>query len=1174
MKNRIISAMLIIQIVLCTFSATILSAAASENTVTIDDKESFIKFSKDCTLDKWSDGKIINLTCDIDFSAGEFKPVPIFGGIFNGNGHTISGVNLNQKGSYQGVFRYIDKNGRVSGLNVKGELSPGGSKSFIGGIAGENSGIIEACTFEGAVKGENVVGGIAGFNTDCGRITGCMAYGSVSGENSTGGIAGKNDGFIQNCTNNASVNTVYVEKKNTISDIETDAGSFIENSKNLKEENEEESVLGHTDTGGIVGYTSGIVQGCVNKAAIGYKHIGYNVGGIAGRQSGYMLGCENYALIQGRKDVGGIVGQAEPYILLNTSESILRNVKQELNTLNSMVNKFITDTDDLGDEAEAYLNGISDYSKDAGDNAEALLNQGTDFIDENLDEINAQAAILSNTLDKLKPVFETLENSGEYMTDGISEISEALDDIDIYAPDLSDETEKIKNALSEISKAERNLKRSISSLRNAVDYLDKAIELNNASKVQTAIIKMNTSIKEIINAKQDIKKSFADIEGIIGSKPENFEDIGINAKKIAEYLKNIGENTSTVITSLKAISESLDTIILNTEIDFSAILLAASSLKSSVRYLERASKYISSELENIGDAVEDAADKLETYTDDMSDELERTTRALSDGLLDLSYASDELVTAFEDIGDILEDLSEEKTLEFVKLGEEFRDTSKALFNSLDDISGELDGLKNLISDKRGIISGDLTAISNQFNLVINLLFDEFEELKSDDLSLSNIFVDVSDEDIENAKQGKVADCRNFGIVEADRNTGGIAGAVAVEYSKDPEDDIEKPNTFNFTYRSRAILQSCINDGKITGKKDCTGGIAGNAEIGTVYKCENYGSIESENGNYVGGIAGKSSSAVRKSYAKSKVKGKRYVGGIGGKINTLSSAYAIVNVEGDENIGTICGDCENKDNLYKSFYTDSGLGAVDGVSYSEKAEAISFDELKNIAGIPRRFISFSVTFIADGKAVGTQAIKYGDATAKIKYPEIPEKKDSYGAWIRPDVLTVTEDIEIVCEYKPYITVISSEEKNESGKLSLALCDGRFTDKAKLHIISSVQKPPAKSEENIKVYDVELLNTDFVSSDTPRLRILNENKDKTTVWILSGGKWEKVKATNNGKYTILKMNGTKSTICVKYEKRSVAFVWALLILLLILLIASAVMIKRKKFNNIVLDKNTDM
>lgn len=251
----------------------------------------------------------------------DFAPVPTFGGIFNGNNHTISGITFDAKGSYVGIFRYIRETGKVSDLNVRGNITPGGSKSYAGGIAGENLGTSENCSFDGTVKGENIIGGIVGNNTDSGRIVSSAVFGNIIGENSTGGIVCKNNGYISDCTNNAAVNTVYEEKKSSLSDIDADTGSIIESRKNDEEENKEESILGHTDTGGIAGFSSGVIQGCINNAYVGYKHIDYNVGGISGRQSGYMLGCKNYGFIQGRKDVGGIVGKSESTLRKNYSKS-------------------------------------------------------------------------------------------------------------------------------------------------------------------------------------------------------------------------------------------------------------------------------------------------------------------------------------------------------------------------------------------------------------------------------------------------------------------------------------------------------------------------------------------------------------------------------------------------------------------------------------------------------------------------------------------------------------------------------------------------------------------------------------------------------------------------------------------------------------------------------------
>ena len=79
----------------------------------------------------------------------------------------------------------------------------------------------------------------------------------------------------------------------------------------------------YVDTGGIAGYSSGTIVSCNNNARIGYEHVGYNVGGIVGRQNGYISMCINGGNIYGRKDVGGIVGQAEPYVVVDLTDDII-----------------------------------------------------------------------------------------------------------------------------------------------------------------------------------------------------------------------------------------------------------------------------------------------------------------------------------------------------------------------------------------------------------------------------------------------------------------------------------------------------------------------------------------------------------------------------------------------------------------------------------------------------------------------------------------------------------------------------------------------------------------------------------------------------------------------------------------------------------------------------------
>ena len=76
------------------------------------------------------------------------------------------------------------------------------------------------------------------------------------------------------------------------------------------------------------------------------------------------------------------------------------------------------------------------------------------------------------------------------------------------------------------------------------------------------------------------------------------------------------------------------------------------------------------------------------------------------------------------------------------------------------------------------------------------------------------------------------------------NVGGIAGSMAIEYDTDPEDDITKlgNNSLNFTLETKAIIQSCVNKGEITSKKDSVGSIVGNMALGLLTDSEGYGSV--------------------------------------------------------------------------------------------------------------------------------------------------------------------------------------------------------------------------------------------------------------------------------------------------------------------------------------------
>ena len=270
--------------------------------IDIHTAEDFVKFAQQCDIDSWSKNKYVSLKADIDLTGVEFQTIPVFNGIFDGIGHTISGFDYTGDGYVAGLFRYIERDGVVENLTVKGNITAENEKECIGSICGVNYGMIRNCTFQGTVSGRDTVGGIVGINESTGTLSGCSVKGRITGYYSTGGIAGINHGVLNYCTNRAGINddSAWVEE-----DDEMGGMGII---KNLTTDEENELYSG-VDTGGITGFSDGVISRCTNSGTVGYEHTGYNIGGIAGRQSGVISLSTNNGIVYGRKDVGGIVGQ-------------------------------------------------------------------------------------------------------------------------------------------------------------------------------------------------------------------------------------------------------------------------------------------------------------------------------------------------------------------------------------------------------------------------------------------------------------------------------------------------------------------------------------------------------------------------------------------------------------------------------------------------------------------------------------------------------------------------------------------------------------------------------------------------------------------------------------------------------------------------------------------------
>ena len=329
--------------------------------LTISTAEEFLEFAENCRLDTYSQNLEVTLKADIDLAGYTFSGVPIFGGVFDGKDHAITGLEITVDGSMLGLFRYLTETAQVQNLRVSGAVQPGGSKNEIGAIAGRNEGVIRNCTFTGTLSGNDYIGGIAGINTVTGIIENCRTEGEFHGNHFVGGIAGENNGVIRECANSATVNTTPLQNSVEIGDITLDTLTNTEDVNTI------------TDIGGIAGISSGVIRKCDNRGNVGYRHMGYNIGGIAGTQTGYIIECNNHGEVQGRKEVGGIVGQMEPVTLIEFTEDAIQILRGQLDTMSALVNRASGNVQSNASGITNELGVMHDQVDTAKDAVDALL---------------------------------------------------------------------------------------------------------------------------------------------------------------------------------------------------------------------------------------------------------------------------------------------------------------------------------------------------------------------------------------------------------------------------------------------------------------------------------------------------------------------------------------------------------------------------------------------------------------------------------------------------------------------------------------------------------------------------------------------------------------------------------------------------------------------------------
>lgn len=274
------------------------------------------------------------LTSDIDLTGKEWTPIGCYnsysdcvyyGGTFDGAGHTVSGLTINNAKQYQALFGYV-KGGTIQDLTVKGSVSSSAKSSpYAAGIVSYGNPVtIKNCTNEVDVtaSAKGYAAGVCAYLGTGSKMESCANKGSVSGYGDyVGGVAGTvtgstttitgcfNHGVVTNTGKPGSMNYCTGGIAGGIS-----TGVIVErcgNTGNIT------STLKRT--GGIAGSAGGTINACFNTGTITGI---YGVGGIAGdsgTSDAKVTGCYNTGDVKGvspsasfkdtnAKGIGGIIG--------------------------------------------------------------------------------------------------------------------------------------------------------------------------------------------------------------------------------------------------------------------------------------------------------------------------------------------------------------------------------------------------------------------------------------------------------------------------------------------------------------------------------------------------------------------------------------------------------------------------------------------------------------------------------------------------------------------------------------------------------------------------------------------------------------------------------------------------------------------------------------------------
>ncbi len=1048
-------ALLLIAAMLFTQSGIVSLAEETGSVITIASAEDLVLLADSGKTENFSTGKTFVMTEDIDLSEYENLFIPIMDGTFDGGGHTITGIRLQEEMSDYGFFRYVGPNGTVANLTVEATVTSGEDQENIGIIAGDNKGTIRGCTSRGTLNGQTNVGGIAGKNETTGTISRCGNEAEVDGKQATGGIIGYNEGTVSDCTNSGKVNTNQKVVKSTTNG---------EGSINISIPN---AVTGMTaddranDTGGIAGYSEGSITYCKNEATIGHERLGSATGGVVGRQKGSLAYSDNSGVVYGHKDVGGIVGVFVPYETGSYDRDYEQELKDELDNLSSLMDQLSDVGDGMGNHLSDNVDVLREQLKSLKNSVRIYFDDYSDMASDGKDSIDKNVGAIRNTINgmnysvNLVNLNNSITNISKYIQDMVeilkklqdnfagttSELDETLEYYNTLVTDLQAEQQELQNKLDELqqnppTEDSGSADNDTADNSSATDTsADSASDTGKSGTDTSDTMKAETSE----NGQSDKNASSgADSSDDTGSKTDSKADTSVETKddNSSEDKKTTDDSEKTeasngkmVAVAYTVVTSPATPVTQDDENGSGNDSVPAETVTPATPNLPSLSDEQKQALMQALQALAEKSALIQTEMQNVAQILGNITTDSNKMIGDIKSITNNMNSLSHDLGKVMDDFEDE----FDTMTNDLRQKSDRVYDTFKATGDQLDSDWDQMSDC-------LDRVKSQFDNIRGTISDAFDELK-DRIEDGSVYVDISELADSMTGDGKVIGCDNSGEIYADSQGGGIIGSISMETVKnagkkildlgfgdnDDDDEDEDDDSNSITRHVMAAVFMSVNTGSVTVKGSYAGGVVGRAEYGLINSCENYGDILADGGNYAGGIAGRSDLLIKDCYTLSGVSGDGYVGGVAGRAEDVTGCYVCSYLDLDsyvQSTGAVAG--KAKGTISDNYFVDNGYGAVDGVTKEAEAVPMDYASLLDLKTMPENFQKFTIRFMDGDDVIWQNTYAYGDVLTEDEYPKLPDAGDGYVYWEKKDVSPIHRNITVHAVYRAYMPSLGSAQ----------------------------------------------------------------------------------------------------------------------------------------------------